>query len=36
VRTLARLIAECSARRGDAETAGDEPLWDEAIAGLGG
>jgi hypothetical protein len=36
VRALARLIAECSARRGDAETAGDEPLWDEAIAGLGG
>jgi hypothetical protein len=35
VRTLARLIAECSARRGDAETAGDEPLWAEAVAALG-
>jgi hypothetical protein len=35
VRALAHLIAECSARRGDAEPAGDEPLWDEAIAGLG-
>src|SRR5204863_6681493 len=34
VRTLARLIAECSARRGDAEPDGDEPLWDEAVAAL--
>jgi len=35
VRTLARLIAECSARRGDAEPSSDEPLWDEALAALG-
>ena len=35
VGTLARLIAECSARRGDAEPDGDEPLWDAAIASLG-
>ncbi|HYW28437.1 MAG TPA: hypothetical protein VE824_01415 [Gaiellales bacterium] len=35
VRTLARLIAECSARRGDAEPTGDDALWDEAVAALG-
>ncbi len=35
VRTLARLIAECSARRGDRDVQSDEPLWDEAVAALG-
>jgi hypothetical protein len=35
VRTLARLIAECSARRGDRDPQSDEPLWDEAVASLG-
>jgi hypothetical protein len=35
VETLARLIAECSARRGDGEPDGDEALWDAAVASLG-
>jgi hypothetical protein len=34
VRTLAALIAECSARRGDGTPEGDERLWDAAVAAL--
>jgi hypothetical protein len=35
VRTLARLIAECAARRGDGLPGDDDALWDAAVASLG-
>ncbi|HEY0387156.1 MAG TPA: hypothetical protein VGC71_01830 [Gaiellales bacterium] len=34
VRTLALLIAECSARRGELAAESDEPLWDAAVTAL--